>query len=234
MAGREARRSLPPEILAQVVQAVFQARGGPRLVCLGGGAERPLARRLARLLPPRTAERLEDATGTTSLEDLPEILGGLDLLLSPDTGVMHLAAHLGTPILAFFLASARCFETGPYGWGHRVWQANLPCSPCLESAPCPHDRACLAPFAHKGALALLSGRFEAGWPEELLGCVTSLDALGGTCLAVDGQERRAQERLDLRAALGEYLGLPGRGENFGEAAAALYEETDWMLPPGKG
>jgi ADP-heptose:LPS heptosyltransferase len=234
MAGREARRSLPPEILAQVVQAVFQARGGPRLVCLGGSAQRPLARRLARLLPSRTAERLEDATGSTALEDLPEILGGLDLLLTPDTGIMHLAAHLGTPVLAFFLASARCFETGPYGRGHRVLQANLSCSPCLESAPCPRKRACLAPFAHKGPLALLGGKFEAAWPEDLLGCVTSLDALGGTCLVVDGLERRASERLGLRSALGEYLGLPGREGDFRAAAAALYEETDWMLPPGKG
>ncbi|MDR1360241.1 MAG: glycosyltransferase family 9 protein, partial [Deltaproteobacteria bacterium] len=234
LAGREARRSLPPEILAGLVQAVFQARGGPRLVCLGGKTQRPLARRLARLLPPKTAERLEDATGGTSLEDLPEMLQGLDLLLSPDTGTMHLAAHLGTPVLAFFLSSARCFETGPYGWGHRVWQANPPCSPCLESAPCSRKLACLAPFAHKGALALLSGKFEADWPEDLLGCVTCLDALGSTCQVVDGRERRAEERLNLRAVLEEHLGLAGRKKNLGQAAAALYEETDWMLPPGKG
>ncbi|MDR2076144.1 MAG: glycosyltransferase family 9 protein [Desulfovibrio sp.] len=233
MAGRETRRSLPPETLALVIQAVFQARGGPRLVCLGSGAERPLARRLARLLPPRTAECLEDATGRTSLEDLPEILRGLDLLLSPDTGIMHLAAHLGTPVLAFFLASARCFETGPYGWGHRVWQANLPCVPCLESAPCPRKHACLAPFARKDPLALLAGRSAPDWPEDLLGCVTALDALGGTCRVVDGRERRAEERLGLRSALGAYLGISGLEEGCGETAA-LYEETDWMLPPGKG
>jgi hypothetical protein len=169
---------------------------------------------------------------------LPEILRGLDLLLSPDTGVMHLAAHLGTPVLAFFLASARCFETGPYGWGHRVWQADLPCSPCLESAPCPRGRTCLTPFAHKGSLALLSGKVAAGWPEDLLGCVTALDPLGSTCRVVDGLERRAEERLGLRLALGEYLGLSGQGEGFGEdpgkAVVALFEERDWMLPPGKG
>jgi hypothetical protein len=55
---------------------------------------------------------------------------------------------------------------------------------------------------------------------------------------VDGRERRAEERLGLRLALGEYLGLSGQEEDSGEdlekAAAALYEERDWMLPPGKG
>jgi ADP-heptose:LPS heptosyltransferase len=234
LAGREARRSLPPEILAGMVQAVFRARGGPRLVCLGSREQRPLARRLARLLPPKTAERLEDATGATALGDLPEALLGLDLLLTPDTGLLHLAAHLGVPVLAFFLASARCFETGPYGLGHRVWQADLPCSPCLESAPCPKDIACLALFAHKGPLALLAGAFEAEWPRDLLGCVSALDALGATCAVVDGRERRARERLGLRLALGEHLGLSLEGEGSRQAAGSLYEETDWMLPAEKG
>ena len=36
----------------------------------------------------------------------------LDVLLTPDTGIMHLAAHLGVPVFAFFLSSAWCHETG--------------------------------------------------------------------------------------------------------------------------
>jgi hypothetical protein len=122
-AGREARRSLPPDVLAPLLAAAFAAHGGPEIVILGGNAERPFARRLVRLLPPAVLQKVDDACGRTSLEDLPGILEGCEAVLTPDTGVMHLAAHLGIPVQAFFLSSAWCFETGPYGEGHTVFAA---------------------------------------------------------------------------------------------------------------
>ncbi len=230
MAGREARRSLPIPILAETVQAVFQAAGGPALVCLGGKAERPLARQLIRALPSRAARQTEDLTGSTSLADLPEILQSFDRLLTPDTGIMHLAAHLGVPVQAFFLSSAWCFETGPYGLGHSILQANIACSPCLESAACPYNTACLRPFMHKGPLARLKGVFEPEWPDALLGCTGAFDALGMTYRIVDGVDDKAEDRRDLRNALMDHLGLPGLRAVSAQAARVLYEESDWMLP----
>ena len=234
MAGRDARRSLPPTVLAACVQAVFQARQGPALVCIGSKDERPLVRRLLRHLPARTAEKIEDRTGSTSLMDLPDVLRGLDTLLTPDTGTMHLAAHLGVPVQAFFLSSAWCFETGPYGFGHTVWQALAPCSPCRESQPCAHSLACLSPFGHKGFLAHLSGRYAESWPEGLLGCISTLDALGVTYRCVDGEDPYAPGREELRNGLKEYLRpdapdqpLPRVSRELGEF---LYTERDWMLP----
>ena len=230
MAGREARRSLPPVELAAVVQAVFQARSGPTLVCIGSKSERPLVRQLLRHLPSQTAKRLEDATGSTDLTGLPDLLQGLDLLLTPDTGTMHLAAHLGVPVHALFLSSAWCFETGPYGMGHKVLQSAPPCAPCLESASCQNGMICLDSFRHTGLLAHLSGKFSVDWPPQLWGCVTTLDPLGVTCTIVDGEDSRAAERAGLRNALKEHLGLP-HGFVPDSAAKALYEESDWMLPP---
>jgi ADP-heptose:LPS heptosyltransferase len=231
-AGRHARRSLPPKVLAECVQSVFRAEGGPRLLCLGAKEDQPAARRLRRELPPRIAERMEDLTGKTSLADLPDILRGLDMLLTPDTGVMHLAAHLGIPVQAFFLASAWCFETGPYGMGHRVWQAVRPCSPCLESAPCPHDTACRAPFSHPAFLAHLAGKFTPEWPTDLMGCVSTLDDFGATCTVVDGAAPCAEAARELRAGLAACRGLPG-ADACGMTprnAAFLFREKDWMLP----
>lgn len=230
MAGRESRRSLPPPVLASVVQAVFQARNGPTLVCIGGKTERPLVRQLVRHLPPQTEKRMEDRTGATELTDLPGLLQGLDLVLSPDTGTMHLAAHLGVPLLAFFLSSAWCFETGPYGFGHKIIQAVTACAPCLESEPCSKSLICLEAFKDKDFLAHLSGRYSPGWPGALLGCVTRTDSLGVLCSVVDGEDPRAAERADMRNALKEYLGLP-HGPVSERAAGKLYEDADWMLPP---
>lgn len=234
MAGRDSRRSLPSPELAVCVQAVFQARQGPTLVCIGAKNERPLVRKLARHLPPQTARNIEDLSGATSLTDLPDVLRGLDLVLTPDTGAMHLAAHLGVPVQAFFLSSAWCFETGPYGFGHTVWQALEPCSPCRESAPCPRALACLAPFGHAAFLAHLAGKYSSGWPQSLAGCVSVLDPLGVTYRVVDGEDPYANSRADLRSGLREWLAA-GDGEAPArlsrELGEFLYREADWMLPP---
>lgn len=233
MAGRESRRSLPPPVLAVCAQAVFQARGGPDLVLIGSRSEQALARRLARELPSGSARKIEDLTGKTGLADLPDILAGLDLLLTPDTGAMHLAAHLGIPVQAFFLSSAWCWETGPYGFGHKVWQALETCSPCRETDPCPRSHACLAPFGHKAFLAHLAGKFDPDWPEGLLGCISMLDAMGVTYKTVDGGDPYETARKELRSGLAEYLGQadtmppPFMRQDLAEF---LYAEKDWMLP----
>lgn len=234
MAGRESRRSLPPPVLAACVQAIFRGRNGPGLVCIGSKNERPLVRRLLRELPARTAQQVEDCTGRTALTDLPELMRGLDMLLTPDTGAMHLAAHLGVPVQAFFLSSAWCYETGPYGFGHKVWQALEPCSPCRETAPCPRSKACLSPFSHQAFLAHLAGTFDASWPDGLLGCVSMLDDVGVTYKAVDGDDPYATARRELRGGLADYFGRsdPERPapSMCQEIAEFLYTEKDWMLP----
>lgn len=238
MAGRESRRSLPIPVLAQCVQAVFQARGGPKLVCLGSKAEAPLVHRLARELPARSAERIENLCGKTGLADLIDAVGGLDMVLTPDTGIMHLAAHLGVPVQAFFLSSAWCWETGPYGFGHKIWQALPPCAPCREGDACPRNVACLDAFGSKGFLAHLAGKFDAGWPDELLGCISMLDDLGVTCRHVDGGDPYSEARKELRNGLAEYLGLVRDDSSLPftrpfmrqELAEYLYTERDWMFP----
>ena len=232
MAGRASRRSLPPPVLAACVQAVFQGRGGPELICIGTREERPLVRQLLREIPSRTAGKVENRAGQTSLNDLPGLLRELDLLLTPDTGTMHLAVHLGVPVQAFFLSSAWCWETSPYAFGHKIWQAIEPCSPCRESASCGYKQVCLAPFRHPAFLALLAGKFTPDWPRDLLGCISTMDDLGVTYEAVDGEDPHAGARSDLRCDLAFHLGIPGpsRSPARREPAGNLFTEKNWMLP----
>ncbi len=93
-AGREARRSLPPEVLAPLVVSAFAAHGGPDVVILGSNAERLFARKLTRLLPPAVLQKVDNACGRTSLLDLPDILTGCDLALTPDTAVLCTSRHI--------------------------------------------------------------------------------------------------------------------------------------------
>jgi ADP-heptose:LPS heptosyltransferase len=54
------------------------------------------------------------------------------LLITNDTGPMHVAAALGKPLVALFGPTAP-ERTGPYGQLQNVLRLNLPCSPCLKS-----------------------------------------------------------------------------------------------------
>jgi hypothetical protein len=236
LSGRAARRSLPPEYLARYIEALFTAHKGPAILLLGSASERKTARKVCRFLRPALLQHLEDLSGKTSLADLHGIIADLDLLFTPDTGAMHLAAHLGTPVMACFLSSAWAWETGPYGLGHEILQAALPCAPCLESAPCPHKTACLAPFAAPD---------KPGNPRhpEMMKLFSSLDALGATFQLVSGkpESELEEERGAKRLLLSEYLkisvGNPGRQEQIrpsGKIAESavnqLLTEQDWMLP----
>ena len=55
-----------------------------------------------------------------------------DLLITNDTGPMHVAAALGKPLVALF-GPTEPRRTGPYGQLENVLRLNLPCSPCLSS-----------------------------------------------------------------------------------------------------
>ncbi|MDR3073375.1 MAG: glycosyltransferase family 9 protein [Deltaproteobacteria bacterium] len=236
-AGRESRRSLPAQVLAPLVEAIFAARGGPEIVILGSNAERPFAHRLARLLRPAVLQKVDDACGRTALTDLPAILSECDMALTPDTGVMHLAAHLGVPVRAFFLSSAWCFETGPYGAGHTVFQSTRPCAPCVETRPCPCNAQCLAPFAEPGLAAAVREtegqplRENPPWPEGLALLRTRLDAFGCDYVPVRGGFAELPRRKALRALLAEFTGRGDGRDAAAWCADTVFHETDWMLPP---
>lgn len=238
LAGRESRRSLPMPVLAQVVQTAFQALGGPPVWLLGSAAESPAARRLLRLLPPRMLSKVQDLSGKTDWPALVDAVHGLDALLTPDTGIMHLAAHLGVPVYAFFLSSAWCHETGPYGAGHHVWQTELPCAPCLESAPCPRDVACLPAFGEHGLLRSLARVLRGESVEASLPGIrvwhSELDALGTLFLSEGDAD--AVARAALRRRLMERMQLVEPLPESREAAdwcSRLTREADWMLPSGR-
>lgn len=227
LAGRNQRRSLPPRVLAEVAQAAAASHGFPRLVLLGSKAELPMAKEVLAALRPAVAERTESLCGRTGWRELIEAVAGLDLLLTPDTGSMHLAAHLGTPVMAFFLSSAWCPETGPYGLGHTVWQAVTPCAPCLEAAPCNQDLSCLSPFAKPEFLRLLAGK-GAGDGLALAGLHSTLDSLGATWEPFHGNLPFASERARFRLFLMRHLGLSSEGAADAEMAGQFYLERDWM------
>ena len=69
--------------------------------------------------------------GKTTLRDLACLYQRARLVVTTDSGPMHIAAAMGTPTVALF-GPTNPDRTGPYGAGHRVIRKPLPCSPCLR------------------------------------------------------------------------------------------------------
>jgi heptosyltransferase-2 len=110
---------------------------GARIAILGGTLERPLGEAIAAALdaPARVL------CGETSLGDLVGVLARLRLLLTNDSGPMHLAAALGVPVVAVF-GPTDWRETAPVGERNRLVREPVPCSPCLLRE-CPIDHRCM-------------------------------------------------------------------------------------------
>ena len=230
MAGQNARRSLPAPVLAPLVMAALGRVGHGPIHLLGSGGERRAAKELAALLPASLRGEVRDLVGQTTWPELMQVVGGLDLLLSPDTGTMHLAAHLGVPVLAFFLSSAWCHETGPYGQGHFALQAMTECAPCLETAPCPFDVSCRRAFSDPSVLRYVSGHTTKGLAPGCAVMSSGFDEMGLTWTAVAGHDPYAAQRRVFRSEAAAYAGvvMPGSAESMVDEV--WMRERDWMLP----
>lgn len=143
LATRHPRRTWPLGYFSRLAGLLVEKLGA-RVWLLGTAEEQPLGEELLSSLEPPYRERLENLQGRTDLAELAGRLAEADLAVSGDTGTLHLAAALGTPVLAIFFGPASCFETGPYGLGHVVLQAEPPCHPCREAGA-----DCGAPFCQR-------------------------------------------------------------------------------------
>jgi len=79
-----------------------------------------------------------EAVGRTSLPQLAALLSRCRLLLTNDTGPMHLAVAVGTPVVNLSVGHVDFRETGPYGPGHWVVQPDIACAPCGFDQVCFH------------------------------------------------------------------------------------------------
>lgn len=89
------------------------------------------------------------AAGRTTVQQLSGVLKLSDILITGDTGPMHMSVAVGTPVVSMFLASALGFETGPYSEGNLVLQPVIGCGPCNPNKPCskPDCHDCIEPEA---------------------------------------------------------------------------------------
>lgn len=117
-------RQVPVEIWRTWIVRFLGLIPRGRVVLLGSGAECDRAQKIQETLPPSILGRIWDITGRTTIHELAQTLSRCQRVIGADTGPLHLAAAVGTPVIGWYFARARVHETGPYGLNHRVWQAH--------------------------------------------------------------------------------------------------------------
>ncbi len=116
----------PAASFAEVADRL-QQDGSGAAVMIGGPDERAdVAAVIGMMKTPAI-----DLAGATTVGLLPALLSRASLLITNDSGPMHIAAAVGTPVVALFGPTSAA-RTGPYGLGHRVLTTELSCRPCLS------------------------------------------------------------------------------------------------------
>ena len=116
----------PAASFAEVADRL-QQEGCGAVVMIGGPDERE---DVAAVRGQMKTEAI-DLTGATAVGLLPALLSRASLLITNDSGPMHIAAAVGTPVVALFGPTSEV-RTGPYGVGHVVLTEPVPCRPCFS------------------------------------------------------------------------------------------------------
>ena len=125
-----------PERFAEVAQKIAERRHA-QWVLFGTRKDAAIGNEIFKTLGDNCVNRI----GQTTLDQLIDELRECRLLLTNDTGTMHLAALLGVPTVAIF-GSTEPRLTGPLGNGHIVLRHQVECSPCFLRE-CPIDFRCM-------------------------------------------------------------------------------------------
>jgi len=121
----------PRESFVEVANRLIQD-GWDGIIVIGGTEDRAEADSVVRAVRGPVA----NLAGEIPLRLLPALLREASSLVTNDSGPMHVAAAVGTPVVALFGPTSEA-RTGPYGLGHHVCSITLPCRPCF-SRTCRH------------------------------------------------------------------------------------------------
>jgi hypothetical protein len=127
-------RQWPASAFAKLGKALC-AELGARIVVFGTEKEAPLGE----VIVNECDGQAVSVMGKTSVAQLAALLQRCRLLVTNDTGTMHLACAVGTQVVALFMGPALFHQTGPYGEGHIVLQAEIPCAPRNYLLHCSHQ-----------------------------------------------------------------------------------------------
>jgi lipopolysaccharide heptosyltransferase II len=141
------------------VGSTISTQTGARWILFGTKNEAAIGETIAAVLDDNCTNRI----GQTTLEQLIDELRACRLLLTNDTGTMHLAALLGVPVVAIF-GSTEPRLTAPLGDGHMILRHHVECSPCFLRE-CPIDFRCMKAVSVREVCDAIMSILEPAAPE---------------------------------------------------------------------
>ncbi|GIW39597.1 MAG: lipopolysaccharide heptosyltransferase I [Candidatus Binatia bacterium] len=137
---------------ARTSEVVRWLRGkGFEVVLVGGVGDRERVRELG-------ATGAVDLVGRTSLRELAAVLEGAVLAFGPDSGPMHLAAAVGTPVVSLWGPTSAA-RSAPFGFETLVVEGDAPCRPCFRKT-CPIGALCMERIGVADVVAKLERALE--------------------------------------------------------------------------
>ncbi len=122
----------PLRSFASAIDQLYAEHCGP-IVVIGSAEERRYVDELRSL----SNSPFIDLSGEVPLRCLPALFSTAAVMITNDSGPMHIAAACGVPVVALF-GPTSAVRTGPYGANHQVLEGQVPCRPCF-SRDCRHD-----------------------------------------------------------------------------------------------
>ena len=135
-AARWKTKRWPTERFARLADQLIHEHG-LRVILVGGADQLGTVNEVRRQMKQEAL----NLGGATSLRQLAALLRRTNLLVTNDSGPMHLAAALGTPVVAIF-GPTDPRRVGPYGDGHFVLRKAVDCSRCNRNR-CAREGACM-------------------------------------------------------------------------------------------
>ena len=134
-------RTSPPEQFAEICQFLIEQLDGV-IVLTGSAGEGALIEHIESLIPAPARRAVVAAAGTHSFEEFGALIKAADLVVTNNTGPMHMAAAVKTPVIALFALTNPPEQWGPWQVPHRLLYHDVPCRLCY-SRVCPHNQECV-------------------------------------------------------------------------------------------
>jgi heptosyltransferase-2 len=125
-----------PERFAEVGDRLAR-EFGVRIVLTGGPGEKEIGRDIEKAMQIRPLNLI----GKTTVRQMAAVLSRCRLVVTNDSGPMHVAAAFGVPIVAVFGPTDHT-TTHPYAEAFQVVRKDFECAPCLQRQ-CPTDHRCM-------------------------------------------------------------------------------------------
>ena len=112
------------------------------IVIVGTAEEATAAIEIKKYLNLNPDINVLDLTGKTTLSELIYLIKDFDLIISSDTGTLHIAQIFNIPSVSIFTGNANFYETGPHIENSLVIYSKAECYPCFQHEQCRFNYSC--------------------------------------------------------------------------------------------